>query len=276
MYDNEADFIFESYGKIYEAPVGPGSSYDDELEGSLDTGASDRLSKAQYGEITEADVHRVIAKIKEFLQGHENSVYPGSMEDMKLEIKVIIGDVLDSVNPTKAGYAARVIRNELKRLNVITDVDGAVEVQNVHKVDSVEDELEDTLDVEDNDDAPAAGGFVLSAEYKVDRDELPHTASQQAKIAHEALLSADMIWGAHSGMDIIKAADMRYADAKDVMSELEELGGIYKIEEEEDEDRVVDVGDESDNYDDVVSGEFDKLQRDMDSGASYTFRPDDF
>jgi hypothetical protein len=276
MYDNEADFIFESYGKIYEAPVGPGSSYDDELEGNLDASASDRLGKAQYGEITEADVHRVIAKIKEFLQGHENSIYPGSMDDMKLEIKVIIGDVLDSVNPTKAGYAARVIRNELKRLNVITDADGAVEVQNVHKVDTVEDELEDTLDVEDTDDAPAAGGFVLSAEYKVDRDELPNTASQQAKVAHEALLSAGMVFGIHSGMDIIKAADMRYADAKDVMTELEELGGIYKIEEEEDEDRIVDIGDESDNYDDVVSGEFDKLQRDMDSGASYTFRPDDF
>ena len=118
---------------------------------------------------------------------------------------------------------------------------------------------------------------MLSAEYKVDRDELPHNASQEAKVAHEALLSADMIWGVHSGMDIIKAANMRYSDAKDVMSELEELGGIYKTEQEEDEDRVVDIGDEGeDNYDDAVSGEFDKLQRDMDSGASYTFRPDDF
>ena len=276
MYDNEADSIFESYGKIYEAPVGPGSSYDDELEGNIDPGASDRLGKAQYGEITEADVHRVIAKIKEFLQGHENSIYPGSMDDMKLEIKVIIGDELDNVNPTKAAYASRVIGNELKRLNVITDVDGAVEVQNVHKVDTVEDELEDILDVEDTDDAPATSGFVLSAEYKVDRDELPHTASQEAKIAHEALLSADMIWGVHSGMDIIKAANMRYSDAKDVMTELEELEAIYKIDDEEDDDHIVDVGDETKEYDDAVSGEFGKLQRDMDSGASYTFRPDDF
>ena len=29
--DNDAAFLFEAYSKIYEAPVGPGSSWDDEV-----------------------------------------------------------------------------------------------------------------------------------------------------------------------------------------------------------------------------------------------------
>lgn len=273
--DKDSDFLFEAYQQIYEAPVGPGSAWDDELQGKLDAGASERLGKTQYGQIDEEAVHRIIQNIKEFLEDHENSIYPGTLEDLKLEIKVIIQNTVDGVNATKAGYAARVIRNELKRLNVIDDtVDGSnVEVKNVDKVDSLTDELDDALDA---DDKPAE--FKLSAEYNIDRDDLPMSASPEAKEAHESLLQAGMAFGAHNGKEIVKATGFPYSKAKVVLIELEAIGVITKVEDEsDDEDRVVDVGDEGeDDYDAAVDREYETLRRDMEGGSAYTYRPDDF
>ena len=270
--DKDSDFLFEAYGKIYEAPVGPGSAWDDEV--SIDSSQSERLGKSQYGQIGEEDVYRVIQNIKEFLSDHEGSVYPGSMEDLKLEIKVIIQDTVEGVNATKAGYAARVLRNELQRLNVIDDtVDGTnVEIGNVDKVDSLTDELDDALDA---DDKPI--DFKLNADYDVDREILA-TASAEAKEAHEELLKAGLAFGAHNGKVIVKATGLPYSVAKIILPELEAIGAVTKIEkEEDDEDKLVDVGDEGDDdYDDIVSSEYGKLQRDISGGESPVMRPEDF
>jgi hypothetical protein len=270
--DKDSDFLFEAYNKIYEAPVGPGSAWDDEV--SIDPSQSERLGKSQYGQIGEEDVYRVVQNIKEFLADHEGSIYPGSMEDLKLEIKVIIQDTVEGVNATKAGYAARVLRNELKRLNVIDDsVDGTnVEVQDVAKVDSLTDELDDALDVNEQ-----PGEFKLNLDYDVDR-EISATASPEAKEIHNTLLDAGLAFGAHNGKALVKASGVPYSIAKVIFPELEAIGAISRIEKEEDnDDKVVDVGDEDDDdYDDVVSKEYERLRRDISSGEAPVMRPDDF
>ena len=275
--DKDSDFLFEAYQKICEAPIGPGSSYDDDPAGKIDPGASEKLSRTQYGKITEEDVYRIIANVKSFLEDHEGSVFPGSMDDLKLEIKIIIGETVEGVNPTKAGYASRVIRNELKRLNIISEVDGNVVVKDVEKVSEIGDEIEDTLGADTDEDKPRQ--FTLGAQYDVDRDDLPMSASQEAKDAHNALLRAGMAFGNHTGRDIIKATGLLYSQSKSVIAELEDLGVITKAEkgDRDDEDRVVDVGDEDErDYDTAVGNEYEKLRRNIHSGEAPVIRPDDF
>lgn len=276
--DKDSDFLFEAYQKIYEAPIGPGSSWDDEV--SIDPGQSERLAKTQYGGIGEEDIYRIIQNVKEFLSQHEGTVYPGNMEDLKHEIKNIIQNTVEGVNATKAGYAARVFRNELKRLNVIDDtVDGTnLEVQDVEKVDSLTDEMEDALETDAAPVIKSPSPIQLSGEYNVDRDDLPMSASEDAKEAHAALLKAGMAFGTHLGKDILKASGFPYNKAKGVVGELEKLGVVAKAEQEDSgEDKVVDVGDEGeDDYDAAVSSEYDKLRRDIAGGESPVMRPDDF
>ena len=279
MQDKDSDILFEMYQKIYEAPIGPGSSWDDEVD--IDPGQSERLSRKQYGEIGEEDVRLVIQNIKAFLQEHEGSVYPGSMSDLKTEIKVIIQDTVEGVNATKAGYAARVIKNELERLNIVEEIpDGEqVHVGNVNNIQEIEDEIEDTLGVDGDDSEPQTKPAVvlLSGEYRVERDEIPLSASQEAKDAYEALLKAGMAFNTHTGKDIIKATGLPYSKAKTIIAELMEIGLVHLPEKDDSgEDRIVDVGDEDEDYDDAVSGEYEKLRRDIYGGESPVMRPDDF
>ena len=205
--DKESDFIFEAYQKIYEAPVGAGGAYDDDVKFSPER--VKQLSGSTYGKISEEDVYAVVRNIKDFLEDHEGSTYPGSMTDFKLEIKVIIQSTLDSVNATKAGYAARVITNELKILDVIDEVGEMVRVKDVDKVDEIGDELEDTLGT----DEEKSRQFMLNAEYDINRD-IPMSASDEAKEAHDELMSAGMAFGKHKGTDIIKATGILYTAAK--------------------------------------------------------------
>ena len=276
--DKDTDFLFEQYQKIYEAPIGPGSGWDDDVE--IDPDQSERLGKSQYGSIVEDDIHRVIANIKTFLSEHEGSVYPGSMDDMKTEIKVIIQDTIEGVNATKANYASRVIRNELKRLNVIDDVPGVdqVQVKDVSEVDTLSDELEDSLDGDGQTNNPTP--FLLSQVYRVERDDLPMSASQDAKDVHELLLKAGMIFNTHTGKDIVKASGLPYSKAKTIIAELIDIGAVHLPDQEDDdtEDRIVDVGDEEgkEDYGTAVSGEYEKLRRDISGGEAITMRPDDF
>ena len=280
--DKDTDFLFEQYQKIYEAPIGPGSGWDDDVE--IDPDQSERLGKSQYGSIVEDDIHRVIANIKAFLSEHEGSVYPGSMDDMKTEIKVIIQDTIEGVNATKANYASRVIRNELKRLNVIDDVPGVdqVQVKDVSEVDTLSDELEDSLDSDGQTNNPTH--FFLSQEYKVERDDLPMSASQDAKDVHESLLKAGMAFNTHTGKDIVKASGLPYSKAKTIVTELIDLGAVHLPDQDDadddadGEDRIVDIGDDEgkDDYGTAVSGEYEKLRRDISGGSAVTMRPDDF
>ena len=109
MQDKDSDILFEMYQKMYEAPVGPGSAWDDDVD--IDPSQSKRLGTSTYGELPEDTVRAIIQNIKAFLQEHENGIYPGSMDDLKVEIKVIIQDTAEGVNATKATYDSRVIKN---------------------------------------------------------------------------------------------------------------------------------------------------------------------
>lgn len=279
MQDKDSDILFEMYQKMYEAPVGPGSAWDDDVD--IDPSQSKRLGTSTYGELPEDTVRAIIQNIKAFLQEHENGIYPGSMDDLKVEIKVIIQDTAEGVNATKATYASRVIKNELKRLNIIDDsnLPDQVEIKNVDNIDEIGDEIEDTLD--GGGDKPVAKNapIFLSAEYTVDRDDLPMSASQEAKDAHEALLQAGMAFNKHTGKDMIKATGLAYSEAKDILGELVELGVIERPDQvDDDEDRIVDVGGEKsdEDYSRAVSGEYEKLRRNISGGEAMTMRPDDF
>jgi hypothetical protein len=272
--DKDCDFLFEAYQQIYEAPVGPGSAWGDEV--SIDPSQSERLGKSQYGQIGEEDTYRIIQNIKEFLEGHEGSVFPGSMDDLKLEIKVIIQDTVESVNGTKAGYAARVIRNELKRLNIIQDVAGGdnIIVKDVEKVDGLEDKLGDALELKD---AAVKQTFKLNNSYEVTGTPEDTLSPNARKVLAQLLDTGDEF----VGRDFVKRVDNWYEDIDGlkVAVELFNAKAIVPAQSEvdDDEDRVVDVGDEDDDDDrDVVNREYERLRRDISGGESPVMRPDDF
>lgn len=272
--DKDCDFLFEAYQQIYEAPVGPGSAWDDEV--SIDQSQSERLGKSQYGQIGEEDVYRIIQNIKDFLEGHEGSVYPGSMEDLKLEIKIIIQDTVESVNGTKAGYASRVIRNELKRLNIIQDVEGTdtVIVKDVEKIDGLEDKIEGALDLVD---ASVKQTFKLNDTYEVTGRPEDTLSPDARKVLAQMLDIGDEL----VGREFVKRVDDWYddIDGLKVAIELFNANAIIPAEPEgSDEDHVVDVGDENERGGDAaaVAGEYEKLRRNISGGESPVMRPDDF
>ena len=81
-----------------------------------------RLGKYKISDT--AVINAIVIKVKSFLTSHENSHYPGSYKDFRQEIVNIVRDEA-GIGSANAGYAARVIQNELRRLNVI-----AVDKQN--------------------------------------------------------------------------------------------------------------------------------------------------
>lgn len=237
MKDNDSDLLFEAYRKIYEAPVDPGIEWeDDDVAAKFDTGELERLAKYK---VPSTDViNDIVVGVKAFLEDHEGSHYPGSYKDFRKEIADVIRDRA-GLGSANAGYAARVIQNALRRLNVIS-VDGAtreVEVKEVEpkKVEkAIEKEVDDVVEVQ------------ISGTYEISRDS-GQTPNSEADKAHEILRKAIGSGFKASGRDIINTLrkDMSLDDAKDITTQLLQSDGIIVPEEEDDsEDRIVDTGDD--------------------------------
>jgi hypothetical protein len=170
MQDKDTDLLFEQYRKIYEAPVTWVGGDDEDHSSKLDKSEVGRLSKYK---VTDPEaISSIINAVKEFLQDHENSHYPGTYKDFRKDIQGLIASA-GGINKTNAGYVSRVIQNALRRLKLI-DVSGDQVI--VKDVDNKSKELDSKLNsklggkkdaVEAIEDTPAVTKFSPNRTYVV-------------------------------------------------------------------------------------------------------------
>jgi len=235
MQNRDTEFLFEAYTKIYEAPVDPGEAWDEpDIVGKFDKGSRERLGKYKVSE--DDTVIGIIDEIKQFLGQHENSHYPGTYKDFRSEVVDIVRNV-SGIGNVNAGYAARVIQNELRRLGVIT-VDKKQDTVEVNDVEAnkgvIDEELPDDVQAGiDPESVPETTQLILSGEYEIDRD-IGANVSSEAKQVHRRLLSAGMGMGKFTGKQLVQASELPYSQAKVVLVELIEAGTVYLADKEED------------------------------------------
>ena len=286
MMNNDEKLIYEAYlQKIEEAPIAPGGSYDEPFEpGSIEKSQREKLTKYSKDTIDDESLEVIIAKVTEFLNSHENKTFPGDEEEFRLKIRDLIVDAGKEsetlkINSTNAFYASRVIKNELKRLNIIQIVPGQdVEVQDVHDADvdaSVEKGVEAAVQ-----QAPVTDKIIFSQNYVLDDEVEVEGELAQAK----NLIAADLR-GEFTGRELLMKLrdEFRYERAKEVAVELLNLGALKIAEADEDgddsEDRKVgdlDLDDSEEDYRGAVDTAYADLRRDIASGQSPVMRPDDF
>lgn len=286
--NKDQQLIWEAY--LHEAPIEPGTAWDEPV--NIDKGAKERLGKYSKQTLDDESLEAIVQSIKDFLEGHENSHFPGDEDDFKAKIRDLILDAVKDIeglkiNSTNAMYAARVIRNELTKLGVIKVVDDEVEIHNTPPADveaSVEKGVEDAVKGEP---APAAAPeeqpfersqVIFRQKYTLD-DEVPVDGEDLEK-AKDVIFRK--LGQEFTGRDLIIQLrdEFTYDKAKDLGGELLAAGALVEVEDEEDEDKVVDVGgdegSEDEDYNKAVSSAYSDLKRDIASGASPTMRPDDW
>ena len=239
MKDADSKLLFEAYyDKIYEAPVGPGSQWDDDDPASrFEPGELEKLAK--YGVSTPEMINDISAAVKKFVGEHEDSLYGGTFMEFK-------NDIIDSVRhasglgKANGKYVSRVISNALSRVNMI-DIDGATQQVKVNKVD---DKKIDKIVKVAIDPAVEIRNI---AEYEIG-SESGQTPDSEADKAHELLRRAIGRGFKAPGKEIINVLrkELSLDDAKSVANELLHSDGIILPEkDEEDEEREVDLGDDS-------------------------------
>ena len=238
MKDNDSSMLFEAYRKIYEAPIDPGGSWDDDDVGSkFDKTELDKLAKYKVPDVSL--VNKAVEAVKNFLRDHENSHYDGSYKDFRSDIIHVVKDAT-GINATNAKYVARVVQNALRRLDIIT-IDGATQEVEVGDVPEPEVDKEVTKKV--------ANAFQLQfrSTYEISFESGATPGTEEYK-AHEHLQRAIGRGAKATGRQIIDALreKVSYEDAKRLSNALLKTDGIVIHETEgDDEDKIPDIGDDS-------------------------------
>lgn len=243
-FRKDVQSLTEAYKQIAEAPTDPGPSFGDETAPPEDVKYLDK--KGALSDEDKKDVlNKIVKEVKDMLESYEESHFPGSFKDFRDKIAEIVLDVYPPAGRANAGYTARVIQNYLRDAGVIVDEKSkGVKVNTVSG--AVDEPIAKAAAAKPAATPKAVTGFELSAKYDVDRD-VPMTVSDDAKMAHQNLLKQGMLFGQHTGKDLVKASGLSYPRAKVALPELEKAGAIIKAEKEarDDEDiEALDYGEE--------------------------------
>ena len=114
--DKDSVKIFEAYSIINEAPVDTGTEFDTpDISSQFEPSAVEKLGKYK---VSPDKIQAIVDEVKTYLSSLENRHYQGNPGEFRSEIavKIINSANIGTVNAT---YAARVIQNELARLNVL-------------------------------------------------------------------------------------------------------------------------------------------------------------
>jgi hypothetical protein len=242
--DKDRDFLFEAYKKIYETPIDPGGAWDTEdVPSQFDAGEIERLAKYQVE--TPEKIQAVVDAVKNFLAQHENSHYPGTYKDFKSEL---IDDIRNAVGIGTANgkYVSRVVTNALKRLDVIS-VDGAtqqVQVGNVPEAElenEIEDKVESVIEIQQRH----------TYEIGTDSNTTPDSDADMAHALLKKEIGARFSATGRQILDIIRK-EVGFEEAKVLTTQLLQSDGIIIPETEDDEeDKMPDIGDDSFRRDDA-------------------------
>tara|TARA_R110002050_G_scaffold68910_4_gene149304 strand:- start:2288 stop:3202 length:915 start_codon:yes stop_codon:yes gene_type:complete len=304
MMNNDEQLIFEAYmQKIDEAPIAPGDSYDEPFEPtSIDKAQRKKLAKYSKETIDDDSLEAIIDKVTEFLNSHENKTFPGDEDEFRVKIRDLIVDAGKEsetlkINSTNAFYASRVIKNELKRLNIIQIVPGQdVEVQDVHDADvdaSVEKGVQAAVK---RGPAKTAAEIASDDEYNrffgtkhkisfAQNYVLDDEVEVEGELKQAVILITTDLRGEFTGKELIVALrdEYKYDKAKDISDQLLDAGVIKVAETDEEDDEEgnkkvgdLDLDDSEEDYRSAVDTAYGDLRRDISSGQSPVMRPDDF
>jgi len=240
-FRKDVQCLSEAYRQIAEAPTDPGPSFAGDTAPPEDVKYLDKKG-ALSPEDKQDVLSKIVKEVKDMLESYEEGHFPGTFKDFRDKIAEIVLNVYPPVGRANAGYTARVIQNHLREAGVIVD-----EKSKGVKVNTISSAVDEPIAkaVAAKPAAPrAVTGFELSAKYDIDRD-VPMTVSDDAKMAHQNLLKQGMLFGQHTGKDLVKASGLSYAKAKEVLPELEKAGAIIKAEKETRDDDDVEALDYS-------------------------------
>ena len=170
---------------------------------------------------------------------------------------------------------ARVVKNELKRLDIIGLTGDKIIVADEPDESDVEASVE--KGVQQAVEQPSVlSDIQFRMEYEVD-DEVPVDDEQLVK----ALIVVNKIFGVKKlGRDIITKLRDEFGSfdvAKKIGAQLVQDGILKEVE---DEDKEIDIGGEQEfgdeDYESAVRSAYGDLRRDISGGASPVMRPDDF
>jgi hypothetical protein len=235
--DKDRDLIFEAYQLMHEMPVRLGTGADDpDLASKFDKEEIERLMKYK---VPDAEmINKIVARVFEFIKDHEGEEYPELIKQFKGDIIDQVRDV-SGIGTANGKYVARVISNALLRLDAI-EVDGATQRVKVNSVD--EKELEDAIE----DKVQKVVTLQNNVKYEVGKESNATPDSDVYK-AHEVLKRQIGAGFSADGRLIITALmrELSTVEAKALANKLLQTDGIFVPEsEEEDEERIIDTGEE--------------------------------
>lgn len=243
MTDKDSGMLFEAYRKIYEAPVDPGTSWDDEDEAvvsQFDKGELDRLAKYKIPD--KEMITKVINAMKSFLLKHENQHFPGTYKEFRAALISEVAKVA-GIGKANAGYATRVVANALRRLNVLS-IDGATQAVAVGDMPEPNTQKEKQLDKELADGVQDVVELQLRLTYEIG-PQSGTTPDSEADKGFELLQQEIGSGRKATGKEIInvlkdhgKTADgkrLGYDLAKIVAAELMKTDAIFLPDEEGDD-----------------------------------------
>ena len=235
--DKDRDLIFEAYQLMHEMPVRLGTGAEDpDLASKFDSEEIERLVKYK---VPDAEmINKIVARVFEFIKDHEGEEYPELIKQFKGDIIDQVRDV-SGIGTANGKYVARVISNALLRLDAI-EVDGATQRVKVNSVD--EKELEDAIE----DKVQKVVTLQNNVKYEVGKESNATPDSDVYK-AHEVLKRQIGAGFSADGRLIITALmrELSTVEAKALANKLLQTDGIFVPEsEEEDEERIIDTGEE--------------------------------
>tara|TARA_R110002074_G_scaffold200279_3_gene368222 strand:+ start:555 stop:1445 length:891 start_codon:yes stop_codon:yes gene_type:complete len=296
MMNKDESLIWEAYANLQEAPIKPGDSWDEPVE--FDTSSKERLGKYSKDTLDDESLATIVTNIKDFIEAHENSTFPGDESDFQRKIIDLILDAVSEsdtlkINSTNAKYVARVIKNELKNLGAIKVTDDEVDIKDAHPAD-IEASVEKGVDI---GKAVAVGMKKSSATPGVEsKSQIKYQAryhlNKEPSVEHHEQMQAGKNFLMQSdlglsftGKELLLALNKltkHLNKSERLATRLLEAGVIEPMEEEteDDEERVVDVGDDDEtgeqDYESSLRSAYADLKRDISSGASPTMRPSDW
>jgi hypothetical protein len=242
--DKDSKLIFENYMQnVNEAPIGPGSSWEDEdIASQFDKGELDKLSKYKVSD--PVIVNQIAAELKEFISDHEGKIYPGTVKDFKNDIIDTVRSVAD-IGSANGKYAARVLSNTLARLDFI-DIDGAtqqVKVDDNIDTGKVETAVKDTVE--------SIVAIQLRKDYEIGA-ESGQTPDSEADKAYQILKREIGAGWKSTGKNIIDVlrSHLSLEVSKALANTLLQTDGIILPETEADEEKEIDMGSDVDSVDD--------------------------
>lgn len=232
--DNDTHKIFEAYRLLNEAPVDPGASFEDpDVVSKFNPEDIERLTKYKMPDA--GTIFNVVIGIRDMLTSHENRHYPGTYIEFRDEIVKVIQDKA-KIGLANAKYAARVIQNELKRLDVIK-VDSETKAVEIEDVSSKKEEINAIVEPAIRDAAEGKTEKQTELKFRVKYEIDPNVTIEDEDLntARQELSDTSNLGETPTGKEVMAALNPRYGfkDAKKFSDALVSIGYLIPIEKSE-------------------------------------------